>query len=120
MKLAAPVRHGRTPARLARPFRAGATSRRSIGVIWLSAVRKGWIAGSSWPFEDHRQYPVEVLNRAADIFRMAGLSFHHEACSARSAWPHPGKACPPASARRHIAVANQLHLAAISPERVEL
>src|SRR5260221_5237287 len=27
MKLAAPVRHGRTPARLARPFRAGATSR---------------------------------------------------------------------------------------------
>src|SRR5215471_2608547 len=72
MKLAAPVRHGRTPARLARPFRAGATSRRSIGVIWLSAVRKGWIAGFSWPFEDHRQYPVEVLNRAADIFRMAG------------------------------------------------
>src|SRR5947208_3802827 len=28
MKLAAPVRHGRTPARLARPFRAGATSRK--------------------------------------------------------------------------------------------
>src|SRR5215467_7359658 len=30
MKLAAPVRHGRTPARLARPFRAGATSRSGV------------------------------------------------------------------------------------------
>src|SRR5262249_48570998 len=25
----------------------------------------------------------------------APCSCHHEACSARSAWPHPGKACPP-------------------------
>src|SRR5262249_23500391 len=24
----------------------------------------------------------------------APCSCHHEACSARSAWPHPGKACP--------------------------
>jgi hypothetical protein len=30
MKLAAPVRHGRTLARLARPFRAGATSRSGV------------------------------------------------------------------------------------------
>jgi putative ABC transport system substrate-binding protein len=30
MKLAAPVRHGGTPARLARPFRAGATSRSGV------------------------------------------------------------------------------------------
>src|SRR5262245_25152063 len=30
MKLAAPVRHGRTPARLARPLRAGATSRSGV------------------------------------------------------------------------------------------
>src|SRR6266446_6017812 len=33
MKLAAPVRHGRTPARLARPFRAGATSRSGVARI---------------------------------------------------------------------------------------
>src|SRR5262249_13067562 len=26
----------------------------------------------------------------------APYSCHHEACSARSAWPHPGKACPSA------------------------
>jgi len=25
----------------------------------------------------------------------APCSCHHEPCSARSAWPHPGKACPP-------------------------
>src|SRR3984893_8370615 len=38
MKLAAPVRHGRTLARLGRPFRAGATSRSGV---WLAF--KGFI-----------------------------------------------------------------------------
>src|SRR5262249_6902673 len=35
--------------------------------------------------------------------RAAPCSCHHEACSARSAWPHPGKACPSVYAGRHIA-----------------
>jgi hypothetical protein len=43
-----------------------------LRVIWVSAVRKGWIAGFSWPFGELMQYPPEVFNRAADIFRMAG------------------------------------------------
>src|SRR5438874_1650254 len=38
MKLAAPVRHGRAPARLARPFRAGATSR----MHWKSESGRLW------------------------------------------------------------------------------
>jgi hypothetical protein len=45
---------------------------RSAGERHLAALVQGWIAGFSWPFDDHKHYPLEVLNRAADIFRMAG------------------------------------------------
>ena len=41
-------------------------------IFYLAALVQGRIAGFSWPFDDHMHYPLEVLNRAADIFRMSG------------------------------------------------
>jgi hypothetical protein len=38
---------------------------RAIPCAWAFQNLGGWS-------DDHTQYPVEVLNRAADIFRMAG------------------------------------------------
>ena len=37
-----------------------------------SPTRRSFQGASIRPTYDHPQYPVEVLNRAADIFRVAG------------------------------------------------